>query len=721
MSTSSDKLRKLLLLPTFILLLIFGSCTNDLIENVEVISDNSVVTLTAVIGGNEPGTRLSMEREDAKLKAYWTSNDKVWVYCEQIGEGGTRNLIPVENNPVAITPNLDNPTSGTFTFAIPPTLKGSSFNVVGCCDPFYTGQNQPQLTDDGSVVFNIEKSGFYRIDQDNVRIPMYFKQTISADGTVAVPTQFKNMGSLIFVTLKNATDNDVSGKFTWTTSAGTPFYYTGKGLKVNCKDGVEEIVDGHFSENAVIDFDYSAISQETPVYTVPSKETIELAAWFAPVEGAKIGDITVQLETEEGSKRSGKLTLSPEISPRVGKAYSVYGNITGWKIIINKERCLNVTDLDGTFVVCEGNMTSTNGMLVYYDKNGTEYLNAFKNANNGLEIGNSVQDMYMANGKVYLLTQNGDNMGGAGRFVVCDAKTMKMEYADPLIIKTPEGKATWPQHLVVTSDKYAYVQYAEVMEHTSGIVQLELGDKKVTVKNSVEGTFGKFTVDGTTKIRMVYSRGKLFAGNGQHLVIIDPERGEVEKKLTFEGQQVKGVVKGADGNIYLALAGKFDASQSGWGPTTFTSPAQIVGVNHEGEIILTQDCPEKITFPIASWSPTVNMCASFTEPHLYFADSQDFAVTTLSRFNYETKEFDVNYIKFDGWDSIYGVMGVHPTTKKLWVSRSTNGYTTGDIYVFDVSAATPVMEKNYHYSTSMGASPAGVDFAYRFSEKWINK
>lgn len=235
MSTSSDKLRKLLLLPTFILLLIFGSCTNDLIENVEVISDNSVVTLTAVIGGNEPGTRLSMEREDAKLKAYWISNDKVWVYCEQIGEGGTRNLIPVENNPVAITPNLDNPTSGTFTFAIPPTLKGSSFNVVGCCDPYYTGQNQPQLTDDGSIVFNIEKSGFYRIDQDNVRVPMYFKQTISADGTVAVPTQFKNMGSLIFVTLKNVTDNDVSGKFTWTTSAETLSIILEKELRLIAK------------------------------------------------------------------------------------------------------------------------------------------------------------------------------------------------------------------------------------------------------------------------------------------------------------------------------------------------------------------------------------------------------------------------------------------------------------------------------------------------------
>ena len=38
----------------------------------------------------------------------------------------------------------------------------------------------------------------------------------------------------------------------------------------------------------------------------------------------------------------------------------------------------------------------------------------------------------------------------------------------------------------------------EVVEHTSGIVQLELGDKKVTVKNSVEN-IRKFTVDGILK------------------------------------------------------------------------------------------------------------------------------------------------------------------------------------------------------------------------------
>lgn len=381
---------------------------------------------------------------------------------------------------------------------------------------------------------------------------------------------------------------------------------------------------------------------------------------------------------------------------------------------------VDFTDPNGTFVVCEGNMTSVNGMLVYYDKKGKEYINVFKKANNGLEIGNVVQDMYIANGKIYLLTQNGSNMGGAGRFVVCDAKTMKMEYADPLIIKTPDGAATWPQHLVVTSEKKAFVQYAQAgMEATSGIVELTLGEKSVTIKNTVDGTFGAFTKKGATKARMVFSKGKIYAGLGENLGIINPENSTLEKKLSFEGRQVKGVVKGANGNIFFALASPYTGKQN-WG-TVFTSTPQMVEMSHEGTIINTVELPEGMQLPVATWSPSVNMGASFTDPHIYFMDTHKFSATTATRYNYQTQKFEVNYVSFDGYDSIYGIMGVHPTTQKLWVSRSTNGYTTGTVYLFDASGTSPALENTYVYPTQMGASPAGIDFGYRFTEEWINK
>lgn len=50
-------------------------------------------------------------------------------------------------------------------------------------------------------------------------------------------------------------------------------------------------------------------------------------------------------------------------------------------------------------------MSSANGTIYFYDKNGVEYSNVFENANNGMEIGNVVQDMYMANEKIYIIAQ----------------------------------------------------------------------------------------------------------------------------------------------------------------------------------------------------------------------------------------------------------------------------------------------------------------------------
>lgn len=390
----------------------------------------------------------------------------------------------------------------------------------------------------------------------------------------------------------------------------------------------------------------------------------------------------------------------------------------GSTVFASVDVCASVdyTNADGTFIVCEGNMTSANGMLVFYDKNGKEYIEIFEQANGGKEIGNTVQDMYMANGKIYMITQNGNNMDGAGRFVVCDARTMRMVYADPLVIQTPEGKATWPQHLVITSDTKGYIQYSEAgAEATSGICEIALSEEKVEVKETVSGTFGVFTSVGAIKTRMVYSRGKVYAGCGHSIVIIDPATNSIEKQISYEGQQVKGVVKGADGNIWFTLAGTFTGNQNfGY---TFTSNAKIVGIDHSGNLIQSTDMPSSIKLPVATWSPAVGMCASFTDPYIYFVDTDAFMTTTATRYNYSTNAFELNYISSS--ETIYGIMGMHPTTKDLWVGKSS--YVDSNIYVYDVSGSSPSQKQMYTYPTQKGASPAGVDFTYRFTEEFITK
>lgn len=374
-------------------------------------------------------------------------------------------------------------------------------------------------------------------------------------------------------------------------------------------------------------------------------------------------------------------------------------------------------DTYGTFIVLEGNMTSENGSLAWFDRDMSLHEKIFENANNGMQIGNVVQDMYILNGKTYLITQNGDRgygpNGAVGRFIVCDAATMEMRFSDPLVFTTPDGKETWPQHIVVVSDEKAYIQYAEAgMEPTSGICVLEIGENTVRMSNHVEGTHGAFTTEGATKGRMVYSRGKLFAGTGHSVSIINTTTDKIEHKIEFDSQ-VKGVAKAADGNIYVALAAKY----SGTGPNSpgsFITNTRIVGINHSGEIVHDNYLPSSVSFPVATYSPSIQFAASFNEPYLYFTDKREFYFSSFGRYNYETKTMTYEYLKTP---DIYGYCGIHPLTEELWtVSSSTANWKSSEVKVFDTSTTELVRS----YSIRPGFS-AGIDYAYRFTSSWINR
>ena len=101
---------------------------------------------------------------------------------------------------------------------------------------------------------------------------------------------------------------------------------------------------------------------------------------------------------------------------------------------------------------------------------------------------------------------------------------------------------------------------------------------------------------------------------------------------------------------------------------------------------------------------------------------QDFSAYEAMRYNYETGKVNWDYITADldadhsGGDIIYGYMGVHPTTEQLWVGKST--YTQSAVHVYDVSRSDALEFSSFYQKK---ASPAGVDFAYRFSDEWINK
>lgn len=446
-----------------------------------------------------------------------------------------------------------------------------------------------------------------------------------------------------------------------------------------------------------------------------------------------------------------------EIDPNIGKRRLViappaaYTDGTGYEDTVALEAggetifsqpfyVLDFTHPQGTFVLMEGNMTSENGSIVYFDQHGRYHEKVYEEINDN-EIGNVLQDMYMANGKIYFITQNGktsssgSTFNGDGRFVVCDAHTMKRLvkrdmpfYAE---VDTSSGATAssksvlcWPQHIVVVSTEKAYIQYSTADAEThSGIRIVNLNTNTIAT-DDIPGTYGLFTKTGATKARMVFSRGKVYAGRGNSVIVIDPGTDAVVKTHTFENRQVKDLAKAADGNIYAVFTGEFeiDGDLGYYGNVIWKSPTMIVALDAAGEIVTTLTLPETVKLRTGTASPTVQLCASFTQPHLYFIGTEAFSETKAMRYNYQTGRVNRDYITADidsdksGGDIIYGYMGVHPTTEQLWVGKST--YTQSGIHVYDVSRNEAVETGNFYQKK---ASPAGVDFAYRFSDEWINK
>lgn len=84
----------------------------------------------------------------------------------------------------------------------------------------------------------------------------------------------------------------------------------------------------------------------------------------------------------------------------------------------------------GVFILNEGNMTTENGSLTYISEDGKIWDDAYKTVNE-TELGNVAQDMAFYNGKIYVISQNGNmNATGVefendGMLVIMDGKTLK--------------------------------------------------------------------------------------------------------------------------------------------------------------------------------------------------------------------------------------------------------------------------------------------------------
>lgn len=153
---------------------------------------------------------------------------------------------------------------------------------------------------------------------------------------------------------------------------------------------------------------------------------------------------------------------------------------------------LSFDDPNGVFVLNEGNMTTENGSLTYITPKGEVIDDAYKLAN-GTELGNVSQNMCIHDGKIYIISQNGDrNPVGTefhndGMLVIADAHTLKKIAA----YKKEDLKGlTWPSHIAVLDEEHVYIRDNGIPEGDNGsgkIWRLNTKDHSLTEVQNTAG------------------------------------------------------------------------------------------------------------------------------------------------------------------------------------------------------------------------------------------
>ena len=331
---------------------------------------------------------------------------------------------------------------------------------------------------------------------------------------------------------------------------------------------------------------------------------------------------------------------------------------------------------NGVFVLNEGNMTSENGSLIFISPSGKVMDKAYFTIN-GMGLGNSTQDLFIGNGKMYIIAQNGKTSTGdnEGKLVIADAETLKKEasYNDEL------STLSWPTHIAAIGD-HAFIR------DNNGIYIFNTTTKSISFINGTKGAL---------KNRMAVANNKVFAPASKSVLVLESGNNEVVHKIEFDAT-VSGVIKSSDGNIWVSTTG---------------SPQKIMKVNSSNySIIQTNEMPAEAKLG-AGWGATPGISAKGDT--LYFSN----AGTNIYRhiFNQNKTDFMVDVkTMVDDANTVYNNLGVHPVTGEVYFN-TIKGYGTNylinNISVFNFEESVPKLSANYKDYTHF---PAGIFFTDYF-------
>ena len=217
--------------------------------------------------------------------------------------------------------------------------------------------------------------------------------------------------------------------------------------------------------------------------------------------------------------------------PRVGRyQVSLVDKTSGEKV--SKDFSVTARFTSGAFLLNEGNFGNETGTLTYIDASKQFVLDSAYIRVNGTKLGNVCQDIAFANGKVYIISQNGPKNGGEGLLTIADAKTLEKHK----VINDANLAKDWPTHIAVVHSRI-------YLRGNSGIY-----------RGTEEGSFK--LIPGTekaNKLRMVTIGELVIATTSTNkLLVIQDE--EVKQTFTLPEGSPSGLALAPDGQLWLSYS-----------------------------------------------------------------------------------------------------------------------------------------------------------------------
>lgn len=277
--------------------------------------------------------------------------------------------------------------------------------------------------------------------------------------------------------------------------------------------------------------------------------------------------------------------------------------------------------------------------------------------------------MFIADGKIYILSQNGARNGGEGKLIIADAKTLEKEK----VYNSELSGLSNPSHLAVIGDDI-YVRDG------NGIRIFNTSTDELT---SLDNT------KGTAKNRMVVIGDKVFAMNGKNINVLKNKA--IVETIAVSGS-LSGLAKAYDGNLWASCS----------------NPNQIMKINpSDYSIMETHDLVESIT---TNWGAAPAFSAK--EDTLYFCKGTSDLYRHIFKENKTETIANIKEMIPDA-GTYYNSLGVNPVNGEV-IMATLKGwgqdYKINDIAIFDFSK-TPALQHDYKKKNSF---PAGVYFTYNF-------